>query len=71
MEQPEKKPLSPAIAATIILAVVGVAFYFLPVIMIALGNVSPWLAATAGTCFVLAFFLIFWLRARYQRGKGG
>lgn len=71
MEQPEKKPLSPALAAAIILAVVGVAFYFLPVIMIALGNVSPWLAATAGTCFVLAFFLIFWLRARYQRGKGG
>lgn len=66
----EKKPLSPAIAAAIILAVVGVAFYFLPAVMIALGDVSPWLAAAAGACFVLAFFLIFWLRARYQRGKG-
>ena len=71
MTQPEKKSQSPVIAAAIILAAAGVAFYFLPVIMIALGDVSPWLAATAGTCFVLAFFLIFWLRARYQRGKGG
>ena len=31
---------------------------------------SPWLAAAFGALFVLAFFLIFWLRARYQRGRG-
>ncbi|MDO9415255.1 hypothetical protein [Pararhizobium sp.] len=66
----EKKPLSPAIAAAIILAVVGTGFYFLPDIMISLGNISPWLAAAVGTAFVLGFFLIFWLRARYQRRKG-
>ena len=49
----------------------GVVFYFLPRVMIALGDVSPWLAGVFGALLVLAFFLLFWLRARYQRNREG
>lgn len=70
MNTPEKKEKSPAIAAAIILAVVGIGFFALPSIMLWLGDISPWLAAGFGALFVLGFFLIFWLRARYQRRKG-
>ena len=67
---PEKKEKSPAIAAAIIMAVVGIGFFVLPSIIVRLGDVSPWLAAGVGALFVLGFFLIFWLRARHQRRKG-
>lgn len=67
---PEKKETSPAIAAAIILAVVGIGFFVLPSIMVRLGDISPWLAAGVGALFVLGFFLIFWLRARHQRRRG-
>ncbi|CAN7358256.1 hypothetical protein LJR255_002088 [Pararhizobium sp. LjRoot255] len=70
MTAPEKNDRSPAIAAAIILAVVGFGFFILPKIMLSLGDISPWLAAVVGTLFVLGFFLIFWLRARHQRRRG-
>lgn len=70
MTRPEKKERSPAIAAAIILVGVGLAFFILPTIMLTLGDISPWLAAVVGVLFVLAFFLIFWLRARHQRNRG-
>lgn len=60
---------SAAIASAVILIVTGLAFFVLPDVMIALGNISPWLAGAAGAALVLAFFFVFWLRARYQRGK--
>jgi len=63
------KERSPAIAAAIILVVVGIGFFVLPSIMLWLGDISPWLAAAFGTLFVLGFFLIFWLRARHQRRR--
>ena len=63
----EKSGRSAAIAATAILIVTGAVFFILPSVMVWLGNISPWLAAAAGTAIVLAFFLLFWLRARYQR----
>lgn len=66
----KSKQRSPAIAAAIILLAVGVAFYFLPPLMLWLGTISPYLAAGVGVAFVLAFFAIFWLRGRYQRGRG-
>lgn len=68
--EPERKGKSPALAALIILVGTGVVFYFLPRVMIALGDVSPWLAGVFGTLMVLGFFLLFWLRARYQRKRG-
>lgn len=64
-----QKPRSPAIAAAIIMLSVGLLFFLMPRIMLWLGDYSPWLAAAFGTLAVLAFFLIFWLRARYQRGR--
>ncbi|APG85912.1 hypothetical protein [Sinorhizobium americanum] len=70
MKAPEKKDRSPAVAAAIILMVVGIGFFVLPSIMVRLGDISPWLAAGVGALFVLGFFLIFWLRARHQRRRG-
>ena len=66
----EKGNRSSAIAAAVILIVTGLAFFFLPDVMISLGNVSPWLAAGLATALVLGFFLLFWLRARHQRRRG-
>ncbi|KKX30541.1 hypothetical protein [Rhizobium sp. LC145] len=60
---------SPAIAAAIILAGFLILFFAMPPIMLWLAEFSPWLAAAFGIAAVLAFFLVFWLRARYQRGK--
>ena len=65
----ERKGKSAALAALFILLGTGVVFYFLPRVMIALGGVSPWLAGVFGTLIVLGFFLLFWLRARYQRNR--
>ncbi|OBZ95255.1 hypothetical protein ADU59_11735 [Pararhizobium polonicum] len=70
MNAPEQKDRSPAIAAAIILLVVGVGFFVLPKIMLWIGDFSPLLAGAFGGLFVLGFFLIFWLRARYQRRRG-
>ena len=67
----DNKGKSAAFAALVILLGTGVVFYFLPRVMIALGDVSPWLAGVFGTLLVLGFFLLFWLRARYQRNREG
>jgi hypothetical protein len=61
------KDRSPAIAAAVIFVGVGLLFFVMPTIMIWLAQFSPWLAAAFGTLAVLSFFLLFWLRARYQR----
>lgn len=66
----DNKGRSTAIAAILILLGTGVVFYFVPRIMIALGDLSPWLAGAFGAATVLCFFLLFWLRARYQRKHG-
>ncbi len=58
---------SSAIAAAVIILVVGVALYAMPPIVLWIGTYSPVLAAIFGSLVVLSFFLIFWLRARYQR----
>lgn len=67
MSAPEKKVRSPAFAAAVILLGAGLLFFLMPRIMLWLGGYSPWLAGAFGTAAVLAFFLVFWLRARYQR----
>ena len=64
------KAKSAALAALVILLGTGVVFYFLPRVMVAIGDVSPWLAGVFGAIMVLCFFLLFWLRARYQRNRG-
>jgi Na+/proline symporter len=59
---------SAAIAAAIIMVGFGVVAFYLPNIMLAIGNVSPAAAGLVAVLFVAAFFLVFWLRAR-SRGK--
>ena len=56
-----------AIAAAIILLVVGAALYFMPAIVLTLGKVSPLLGAAAGAVIVLAFFILFWLRSHLKK----
>ncbi len=63
----ESNNRSSAIAAAIILLVAGTVIYLMPMIVLYLGEISPWLATAAGICIILSFFLVFWLRARYQR----
>ncbi len=65
----DKSGRSAAIAAAVILLVTGVVFFILPSVMISLASISPWLSAVLAALLVLAFFMLFWLRARYQRGR--
>lgn len=56
-----------AIAAAVILACVGIVAYFMPAIMLAAIEVSPWLAGAVAALFLFAFFMIFWVRGRFRR----
>jgi TM2 domain-containing membrane protein YozV len=56
-----------AIAAAAFLTVFGLAAFYLPDVMKFVGERST-VAAGVGICFVLAFFLFFWLRARHKKG---
>jgi uncharacterized membrane protein YjgN (DUF898 family) len=66
---PEAK--SQAIAAAAILIGAVVVIYFLPTLVLWIGQYSPTLAFIVGAALLLGFFWIFWLRARYQRKKRG
>jgi hypothetical protein len=61
---------SQATAAGIILLSAALVIYFLPTIVLWIGNFSPTLAIVVGVCLIMAFFAVFWLRARYQRSRG-
>ena len=56
-----------ALAAAIILLAAGLLLYFMPNIVLGLGQVSPILGAAAGAVIILAFFAVFWLRSRYRK----
>ncbi|MFC3205332.1 MAG: hypothetical protein WA973_10735 [Mesorhizobium sp.] len=58
-----------AIAALVILVLFFSFAYYLPVIMIAAGNISTVLAVLVVAAFMLGLFAIFWLRARSQRDR--
>ncbi len=58
---------SSAIAAAVILLTAGIAFYVMPKIVLFIGGYSPVLAVLVGALFVLGFFLVFWIRSRYQK----
>lgn len=57
------------IAAALIVVGFGVAAFFLPQLMVAVGDISTAAAAAVAILFVAGFFLVFWLRARSQRCK--
>ncbi len=59
-----------AIAAAVLLAVFGFGAYFMPTIMIAVGNLSTVAAGIIAVLFVGAFFMVFWLRGKSQRRRG-
>ena len=59
------------IAAAVILIGFGLIAYFMPTIMLTLGDASPAAAGVVAVLFVAAFFLVFWLRGRSQGGKDG
>lgn len=55
-----------ALAAFVIMAVFGGGFYLMPRLMLAIGDYSTIAAGLFGVLFVLAFFVVFWLRGRYR-----
>ncbi len=56
-----------AIAAGIIMLVFGLGAYFMPTIMLRIGDWSTPVAGLVAVAFVAAFFLVFWLRGRARR----
>ncbi len=66
----DKSSRNAAIAAAIILGGFGLGAFYMPTIMIAVGNYSTVAAGIVAVLFVAAFFLVFWLRARSQRSGG-
>ncbi len=57
------------IASAVILGGFAAAAFFLPRIMLAAGEASPWLAMAVVIVFLLVFFVVFWLRSRYQHRR--
>jgi hypothetical protein len=55
------------LATAAILVGFGGLAYFMPAIMLAAIEVSPWLAGAIAGLFLVAFFGIFWLRGRVRR----
>ena len=64
----DEKTRNSAIAAALILGGFGLVAFYMPTIMLALGEISPFLAGLVAIFFVLAFFGVFWLRGRARRG---
>ncbi|MDX8465262.1 hypothetical protein RFM26_06155 [Mesorhizobium sp. VK23B] len=66
----DRETRNAAIAAAWILLLFGLAAYFLPTIMLAVGKVSTVLAAIIAAIFMVGLFVVLWLRGRSQRKKG-
>ena len=54
-----------------LLLVFGLGAWFLPAVMIAVGDFSPYAGGAVAVLFVAAFFLVFWLRGRARRRGDG
>ena len=57
--------------AAVLFLVFGLCAYMLPLIMLALNDISPVAAVLAVAVFLLAPFLVFWLRGRAQARRSG
>ncbi|UCI10132.1 hypothetical protein [Mesorhizobium sp. B1-1-8] len=66
----DRETRNTAIAAAWVLILFGLAAYYLPAIMLAVGKVSTVLAGLIAVIFMVALFVVFWLRGRSQRKKG-
>ncbi|GJM02760.1 MAG: hypothetical protein DHS20C08_12610 [Rhodomicrobium sp.] len=67
----DTSPRSAALAAALIMIAVFVALVFVPMLVQWLAQYNEWLAYSVGALTILAFFAVFWLRARYQRKRDG
>lgn len=62
----EKSNRSAAIAAGVILVTFALVAYMLPAIMLWLGQISPYVAGGFVILFLVAPFVVLWLRGRSQ-----
>lgn len=67
MSETDNKKSSPAIAAAIILVCAGLLLYFMPKLVLWVSEYSPTLAVGVGTLIVCGFFILFWIRSRFQK----
>lgn len=65
----EPSDRSSIVAATVIMGSVMAGYWLMPAIMMSLAEINEYLAYAVGGLFCLAFFGVFWLRARYQRRR--
>lgn len=63
----DKNTRNAAIAAAAILLGFSVFAYYLPKMMVTLGEASPIAGFALAILFVVAFFGVFWLRGRMKR----
>jgi len=66
----DPKTRNAAIAAACIMFGFGLVAYWMPTLMLALGERSTMAAAVFAIVFVAGFFVVFWLRARRQHKDG-
>lgn len=64
----DKDTRNSLIAAAVILFGFGIVAYYMPTVMLAVGEVSTVAAGFIAVAFVLAFFLVFYLRGKSRRG---
>lgn len=53
------------------MAAIFLALLFVPMLVQWIAQYNEWLAYSVGALTILAFFAVFWLRARYQRKRDG
>jgi len=63
----DPKTRNAAIAAAVILVGFGLLAFFMPTIMLTVGEASPVAAGLIAILFVAAFFGVFWWRSRTKR----
>lgn len=67
----EQRERSPALAAAVVVIGFALVLLALPTVVLWIGNYSPVLATIVGTIGIMSFFIVLWLRARYQRRHAG
>ncbi len=67
MADSQNNKFPPAAAAAIILLAAGLLLYFMPKLVLWIGEYSPALGVAAGVVIVFGFFILFWVRSRFQK----
>jgi predicted membrane protein len=62
---------SPFIAAALIIAALAIGLVLMPRIMLAASGAGPFGGAAIAIAFILALFVVLWLRSRHQRRFDG